>query len=210
MKSGYAGRTSSLLRCLCLLCVGLWLAVLGGCARQSIVLVPDPDGRVGKAEVSTVAGTQRLEKAGDMTRVRDNATPPSEVTTADPVFINKTFGEALAIEPPPADVFTLFFENGSSGLTADSQNLLAAVVKAAQRPQTISVSVSGHTDATGSARLNDELARARAEAVKTLLVEQGVGADLISVSSHGKGNPAFPTPEGVPEPRNRRVVVIIH
>lgn len=193
-----------------LLVAGLMLMALGGCARQSVVLVPDPDGHVGKAEVATSAGKQLLEKSGDMTRTSGSSSPPSAVTKADPVFISTTFKEALAVEPPPLETFTLYFESGTTVLTEDSQKLIAAIASAVKRRSAISVSISGHTDATGSDELNNVLSLERAKRVEALLVEQGVKPELISVSSHGKGNPAIPTPEGVPEPRNRRVVAIVH
>jgi outer membrane protein OmpA-like peptidoglycan-associated protein len=193
-----------------LLMAGLALVVLGGCARQAIVLVPDPQGHVGKAEVTTSAGTQVLEKSGDMTRTSGASNPPSAVTKADPAFISATFGGALAIEPPPAETFTLYFETGTTVLTAASQQLIPAIVSAVKRRAAISVSISGHTDATGSDALNNALSLERAKQVQALLLEQGVKPGIISVTSHGKGNPAIPTPEGAAEPRNRRVVVIVH
>ncbi len=193
-----------------LLVTGLMLIALGGCARQSIILVPDPEGRVGKAEVSTSAGTQLLEKSGDMTHTSGKSNPPSSVTKADPAFIASTFGEALAVEPPPPQTYTLYFETGGTVLTPDSLQNIADIVSAIKQRSAISVSISGHTDATGSDRLNDALALDRAAQVQTLLLQQGVKPELISVTSHGKGNPAIPTPDGVPEPRNRRVVVIVH
>ncbi|WP_018151832.1 OmpA family protein [Leeia oryzae] len=188
----------------------LFLMMLSGCAKQAVILMPDRDGHVGKAEVSTTKGKQTLDKEGDTTSVISKNFSPSSVTTAKPADIQKTFGEVLAIEPPPAETFTLFFETGTTDLTAESSEKIAAIIQSCQQRGAISVSVSGHTDATGSDQLNDQLARDRAEQVKKLLVEQGLNPDLITVSSHGKGNPAYPTPEGVAEPRNRRVVVIIH
>ena len=189
---------------------GLMLIVVGGCASRSIILVPDPLGHVGRAEVSTSAGKQLLEKPGDMTRISGSSNPPSAVTTAAPAFIAATFGEALAVEPAPPQTFTLMFEAGATILTAQSQEMIAAIVTAIERRSAISVSISGHTDATGSDKLNDLLALERAQRVKALLLQQGIKPELISVTSHGKGNPAIATPDGVPEPRNRRVVVIVH
>ena len=186
---------------------GLMLAVLAGCANESVVLVPDPDGHVGKAEVTTAGGKQVLEKPDDMTRVSGSSSPPSPVTTADPAFIKATFGEALAVEPQPKESFTLYFETGTTVLTADSQHLIPDIIAAIKRRAAISVSISGHTDATGSDELNNALALDRAKAVQALLLQQGVKPELITVTSHGKGNPAIPTPEGVAEPR---VVVIVH
>ena len=196
----------------------LWLAgcllvVLVGCAapapRQSIVLVPDPAGHVGAAEVRTSAGMQLLQKSGDMTRIQGALAAPSALTTADMAFVNATFGEALAIEPPPAQAFTLLFENGSSVIRPDSLGQLDQIAAASRRRMAVRVTISGHTDAVGSDKLNDALAQARADEVKQQLLQRKVPPALISTGSHGKGNPLVPTPDGVAEPRNRRVVVIV-
>lgn len=191
--------------------LGCLLVTLGGCAapRQSIVLVPDPAGHVGAAEVRTTVGAQVLQKSGDMTRTQGAAAAPSALTTADTAFVSTTFGEALAAEPPPAQTFTLLFENGSSVLRADSLGRLDEIAAASKRPMTVRITISGHTDAVGSDQLNDALSRARTEEVKKQLLQRQVPPALISTSSHGKGNPLFPTPDGVAEPRNRRVVVIV-
>lgn len=182
---------------------------LGGCAAtQTIVLVPDPDGRVGEAEVSTSGGKQVLTRPSDMTRVGGRAAP-SAVATADPSYIATTFGEALAVEPAPAEKYLLYFEAGTTTLDASSGSVIPEIAAAARRRGAISISISGHTDATGSDLVNEKLALARAEQVKALLLTNGLAPGLMSVSSHGKGNPAIPTPDGVPEPRNRRVEVVV-
>lgn len=184
---------------------------LGGCAaRQTLVLVPDPDGRIGEAEVATAAGKQVLTKAGDMTRVSGATDAPSAVTTADPEYIAKTFGQVLAVEPPPPERFTLYFETGTTTLDPKSRSAVPAIAASVKRRGAGSISISGHTDATGSDPTNEKLALARAERVKALLLQEGVPPEALSVSSHGKGNPAVPTPDGVAEPRNRRVEVIVH
>lgn len=190
--------------------VSFILITFVGCNRQSIVLVPDQSGYVGKAEVTTATGKQTLQNANDMTRTRGSDSPPAAVAKADPAFIEATFKEVLAVEPPPAKSFTLMFTTGDAELAADSLQQISNIVAAIKERSAISVSISGHTDATGSDQLNDALSLERARRVESLLVQQGVEPGLITVSSHGKGNPLIPTPDGVPEPRNRRVVVIIH
>lgn len=187
----------------------LLAALLAGCAGHAVVLVPDPDGRVGAAEVRTAAGSRALARAGDLTRTRGRDSVPSEVVTADPDWVAKTFSEALAIEVPPPESFTLYFETGALEIRPDGSADLDAIAAAVRRRTAREVRISGHTDATGSDRLNEQLSRARAEHVKSLLVARGVDAQSITVAHHGKGNPAFPTPEGLAEPRNRRVVVIV-
>jgi outer membrane protein OmpA-like peptidoglycan-associated protein len=194
----------------CLLALIIPLVLLIGCAaRHTVILVPNPDGTVGKAEVVTAGGKQVLEKANGMTSVSGSAAPPSPVTTADSNYIATTFSDALGIEQIPSEKFILFFNTATVALTPRSQKDIAAVVEAIKRRNSIIVTISGHTDAVGSAQLNDKLARNRAERVQELLLQHGVSQQVISVSSHGKGNPLIPTPDGVAEPKNRRVEVIV-
>lgn len=184
--------------------------VLIGCApRHTVILVPDSDGHTGKAEVITDGGRQSLDKANDMTRVSGRSAAPSPATTADSMFISTTFADAIAAEPLAPEKFILFFETGGSNLLSESKAVITNILAAIIRRGAISISVSGHTDAVGSMQLNDELARSRAQAVSNILIQNGVSPDMLEVTSHGKGNPLVPTPDGVAEPRNRRVEVIV-
>lgn len=188
----------------------LALFLLAGCApTHTVVLVPDPDGHIGRAEVATTGGNQFLEKANDMTRVSGPSAPPSPVTTADPAFITATFADVMAIEPLPSEKFILFFTTGKTELAQESQKTIPAMLEAIKRRGAITIAVSGHADASGSAQVNDKLAYERASMVKELLLQNGVDPEKVTVSSHGKGNPLVPTPDGVAEPRNRRVEVVI-
>ena len=71
------------------------------------------------------------------------------------------------------------------------------------------VQVIGHADRVGSVADNDILARTRADSVSKILVEAGIPADLIAVSSRGEREPAIATPDGVAEPLNRRVEISV-
>ena len=69
--------------------------------------------------------------------------------------------------------------------------------------------IQGHTDARGSADLNDKLGEARAEAVRRYLNQQGIALNRMSTISYGKDSPVAPndTPQG--RAQNRRVVIIV-
>jgi len=188
----------------------LMLMFLAGCAaRQTVVLVPDRDGRIGQAEVSTAGGKQLLTKSGDMTRIISPTAPPSAVTTADPAYLVTTFGEVLGVEPVPPERFTIYFKTGTTTLRAESQMTIPAIVAAIKQRAAINIFISGHTDATDADQANEKLSLARTEQVRELLLQQGVELQLMTLSFHGEGNPAVPTPDGVAEPRNRRVEVIV-
>ncbi|MCL2760954.1 MAG: OmpA family protein [Desulfuromonadales bacterium] len=187
------------------------LLVLLGCAPQNrIILVPDPDGHVGKAEVATRAGTEVLDKEDAMTTVSSPSAKPTQVVKADPAFISKTFSEVLAVEPKPLVKFILYFEKGTTNLLPESVAQIDKILDVIKERNALNIAVEGNTDSSGSAALNDKLAADRADMVRDLLVSKGVNTDLISVYSYGQGNPLVPTPDNVSEPRNRRVEVIIH
>jgi peptidoglycan-associated lipoprotein len=51
------------------------------------------------------------------------------------------------------------------------------------------VDISGHADERGTEQYNLELSRARAEAVRSLLVHFGVDADRLTTEAYGKTHP---------------------
>ena len=71
------------------------------------------------------------------------------------------------------------------------------------------ISLNGHTDRTGEADWNMKLSLERANAVKVLLVEQGVSADYLTIEYYGESKPVIPTEDNVSEPKNRRVEVVV-
>jgi len=61
----------------------------------------------------------------------------------------------------------------------------------------------------GSIEYNRTLSLKRANAIASILAAQGVQEKLIEITCHGKENPLIRTPDGVAEPRNRRVEISI-
>lgn len=188
----------------------LLIAFTTGCSpHHMVILTPDPDGHVGKAVVSTDRGMQLLELSHGMTTVSGGSSAPTPVTVVSQEFISATFAEVLAIEPAPAEKFILYFHSNTTDLVPESKTTLSNILSTIKRRGAISICISGHTDATGSVQLNDDLAHNRAQAISELLIQQGVDRKNLTVSSHGKGNQLVPTADGVAEPRNRRVEVIV-
>jgi outer membrane protein OmpA-like peptidoglycan-associated protein len=69
--------------------------------------------------------------------------------------------------------------------------------------------VIGHTDAVGSNPFNDALSQQRAETVRAELIRRGVAPESIQASGRGKRDLLIPTPDGIAEPRNRRVEIFV-
>jgi outer membrane protein OmpA-like peptidoglycan-associated protein len=177
-------------------------------AETTVVLLPESDGSVGRAVVTNHADTVELGTERAFTTVSPGAAPtaPREMSEAD---VKRRFGAALAAQPPAPAHFTLYFEFDSEELTADSRKLVSqvqAAVKAYPAPQ---VSVIGHTDTSGSATANIGLGLRRANVVRMRLIEAGVDAAAINVTSHGEATLLVPTADDVSEPKNRRVEISV-
>jgi len=99
----------------------------------------------------------------------------------------------------------LNFQTASTQLTPESVgtvNDLAQVLKAYPKAQ---VQLVGHTDSTGTAETNQTLSLDRANAVKSLLVAQGVAADRISTTGSGQDRPVASNDTEEGRARNRRL-----
>ena len=68
--------------------------------------------------------------------------------------------------------------------------------------------VVGHADASGPAEYNQDLSNRRAEAVGREIQRFGVDPVIIRTEGRGESQPAVATPDGVPEPRNRRAEIL--
>jgi outer membrane protein OmpA-like peptidoglycan-associated protein len=188
--------------------VALLLAMLAGCATQSgsVVLLPERDGR--DAAVTVTQGERsivldRPYAAAELTSAGPRA------TTASAADVESRFGAALAAQPMRPTAFTLFFVEQTDGLTEASQGMLDGVLAAIARYPVPDVIVVGHTDLVGSDAFNDQLARKRAEAIRQMLIARGIAPGSIVTIGRGKREPAVPTADGVAEPRNRRVEMIV-
>ena len=173
------------------------------------MLAADPEtGRVGRLSVSTTAGQVELAERHASTTVATGAapTPPVTMTDAD---IQRLFGPALAVQPPPAVRFLLYFELATDTLTSESRAQLPDVMTAVRVRTAPDVSVIGHTDTTGAPRSNTALGLQRATVIRDQLLQVGLDPDLIEVASHGEADPLVPTEDNVQEARNRRVEVIV-
>jgi outer membrane protein OmpA-like peptidoglycan-associated protein len=112
-----------------------------------------------------------------------------------------------AAPPPAAKHFVVYFEFDKSNLTSEGAKVVqdaAAAFKAGGSPKVV---IAGYTDASGTQQYNIGLSKRRADTVRGALVRAGVPDGAIAESWHGKENLAVPTPDGVREPRNRRVEI---
>jgi outer membrane protein OmpA-like peptidoglycan-associated protein len=178
-------------------------------AQTLVVLLPDSDTRVtGAAGVSNQAGSADLAKPRDSVTAI-SARTPGPVTTMSEAEVQRVFGAALSAIPPAARHFTLYFRFESNELTDESRALVPEILNLVQQRAIPEVLVVGHTDTMGAPKANLDLGINRAVAVRAFLVQAGLDASTVEVTSHGETDLLVKTPDETPEPRNRRVEIAV-
>ena len=128
---------------------------------------------------------------------------------ASPDQVRAVFGDALSAEPPRPVTFILYFVEATDQFTPESQLLVDQIMLAIASRPAPELTVSGHTDAVGTDQYNDALSLRRAERVRVLLIGRGIAPDSVRAIGRGKREPRVQTPDGVAEPRNRRVEITV-
>jgi outer membrane protein OmpA-like peptidoglycan-associated protein len=122
--------------------------------------------------------------------------PGANVTRTGEGIVVK-FDSGILFDTDKADVKQAAYDN-LKNLSTSMQN----------NPET-NISVIGHTDSTGTAAHNMDLSIRRAEAVKSIIVTDGVAGSRLTTVGKGETEPIVSnsTPEG--RAQNRRVEIVI-
>ncbi len=106
--------------------------------------------------------------------------------------------------------YLVFFDWDQSDITAEADQIIRAAAANAKELGTVRITATGHADRSGPDAYNQGLSMRRAVAVQNVLVREGVAAGEIEIFGRGESEPLVPTPDGVREPRNRRVQIILN
>jgi outer membrane protein OmpA-like peptidoglycan-associated protein len=121
----------------------------------------------------------------------------------------------VAPPPPPAPsaqlqrTYLVFFDFDRATITPEADRVIRQAAQTAKANNIPLVIATGHADRAGSDRYNQALSERRARAVRDVLVSAGLSASQIQVSGKGESQPLVPTADGVREPQNRRVEIVL-
>lgn len=101
--------------------------------------------------------------------------------------------------------YGITFDVAKSIIKPESAGELNRIVQLMQDNPSLRFSVEGHTDATGSAPVNQKLSEARAEAVVARLVEMGIDRSRLSARGFGQNTPIADNSTDEGRAKNRRV-----
>lgn len=172
--------------------------------KTTIVLLDNNSTHNG-IDISTFSGKTTIDQPYYATTLEK----PSEVTKVDPAQINAKYGSVLHILPSKPVSTLFYFEQATAELTQSSKDQIEALVQTIISRQPVSVDIIGHSDRAGDADTNYQLALERAKELQQFLLERNISLERCSVVSYGEDDPLIPTDDGVLEPQNRRVEVIV-
>jgi outer membrane protein OmpA-like peptidoglycan-associated protein len=105
--------------------------------------------------------------------------------------------------------YEIVFKTGSAVLLPKGKKILDTVVTYLNTHQGLSVTVDGHTDNTGSDKINDPLSLKRAEASKAYIVSKGIDPARMFTAGYGSKQPIADNKTAAGRTKNRRIEIKI-
>ena len=199
------------------------------------MISPHLGGGVGIARVTTESTRFAFQGIAGLSAVIDDSwrisadykffgtTNPNAGGVVDYRYLNHTgmltiaykFGAPMAVAPvpppitAPAAAYMVFFDFDRALITPTASNTIKQAAAAYKSGGKARVGVTGHADRSGGDAYNMALSLRRANAVKDALVREGVPAANITVVGRGEAQPLVQTADGVQEPQNRRVEIVL-
>jgi hypothetical protein len=134
------------------------------------------------------------------------------LTGASLLFVPVPAAHAQALPQPQVEApgrYQVFFGLNQATVPEQDRPIIAQAAQDYLQGGRPRIDVTGHTDTSGSAAGNLRLSERRAEAVAAELVRNGVPATSIVTVGRGEEDLLVPTADGVREPRNRRVEIVV-
>ena len=102
---------------------------------------------------------------------------------------------------------SILFNSGRSSFKKGVSKDLDAIVAIMNEFPKATFALGGHTDSTGSAKINARLSQQRADAVMNYFVKNGVDASRLTSKGYGSANPIADNKTRAGRTENRRVEI---
>jgi outer membrane protein OmpA-like peptidoglycan-associated protein len=97
------------------------------------------------------------------------------------------------------------FVTGTADLVPGATKDIDALVNYMSQYPTKTVAIEGHTDSSGSAKLNKKLSQERANFIRDVLISKGIAADRITSIGYGQSQPIAANTNAAGRQKNRRI-----
>jgi outer membrane protein OmpA-like peptidoglycan-associated protein len=109
--------------------------------------------------------------------------------SADPKKVNRTVTMRKLSVGTVSILRNIYFDFGKASFKTEAYPELNKLLSMMQENSALKVEIGGHTDSYGSASMNLQLSKRRAEAVKDYLVKKGVDARRITAKGYSESKP---------------------
>jgi OmpA-OmpF porin, OOP family len=186
----------------------LSLPMLSHSPKTTLILLDNNSSHNGVV-VSTNEGNLTIDKPYTYTTLQSADKAPSPIQEENREEIEQKYAQQLSSLPTKSVSMLFYFEQGTADLTESSKNQVEELIQIITSRSPAAVDIIGHTDRSGDADKNYLLALERAKSVESYLVSRQVKLERSTITSYGENDPLIPTEDGVSEPQNRRVEVIV-
>ncbi len=159
-------------------------------------------------ELECYTGKKVVRREEKPEEPKEEEPKPQEEVKEEPQEVKEEKKPEL-VEEPLKITARVHFDFDRADIRKEYIPILNEVVKTLKENEFVKVRIEGFTDVIGSKEYNEELARKRAEAVKSYLVERGVPEDKIEVVGFGKERFIASNEEDIGRLTNRRVEFIV-
>ncbi|WP_375263581.1 OmpA family protein [Palleronia sp.] len=180
---------------------GALIGSVGGALAGAALDADDGNDRFRNAAIGAVVGGGAGATAGAFLDQQERELRQQLGTG---IVIQNT-GDALIVRLPQDILFATDSASVQPGLRDDLQLLANSL----QKYRASSVEIQGHTDNTGSAAYNQDLSERRAQAVSSILIQNGVSPARLRAVGYGENQPIATNLSAEGRQQNRRVSVVI-
>jgi outer membrane protein OmpA-like peptidoglycan-associated protein len=126
-------------------------------------------------------------------------------TAGTGVEVTRTADNQLRINIPS----DISFDVGQAAIRPNFRPVLDNFAQSLQQNPSSTVTIIGHTDATGSAATNEPLSLQRADATRDYLVSRGIAPNRFQIDGRGSREPVASNDTEAGRARNRRVEIFL-
>ncbi|MFM9902814.1 MAG: OmpA family protein [Polaromonas sp.] len=206
-----------------LACAAIALSVLSGCANMSETQQGTAKGAGIGAVAGALLGAATGGSKGAATgaalggalgagggyiwskKMQDQRVAMEQATAGTGVAVSQTTDNRLKLDIP-SDVG---FDTGRSAIKPNFAPILAQFATSLNQNPVTTVTIIGHTDATGSDAVNNPLSIDRADAARDYLVSRGVARTRIVTDGRGSREPVADNNTAQGRDKNRRVEIYV-
>lgn len=138
-------------------------------------------------------------------RMEEQKAQMENATAGTGVVVSQTPDNRLMLNIPS----DISFDSGSARIKSNFRQILDSFATSLLNNPSTQVTITGHTDSTGSDAVNNPLSINRAASTREYLVSRGVPFQRIQIDGHGSHQPVASNDTAAGRAKNRRVEIYV-